>query len=71
MYVLLKNFYEVEIDGWEQLIVRNKTRDVVTASYLLRRGIVIVAVDLGLRLSIEVVVVGNVSTSLLANGWGS
>ena len=71
MYVLLKNFYEVEIDGWEQLIVRNKTRDVVTTSYLLRRGIVIVAVDLGLRLSIEVVVVGNVSTSLLANGWGS
>ena len=71
MYVLLKNFYEVEIDGWEQLIVRNKTRDVVTASYLLRRGIVIVAVDLGLRLSIEVVVVGNVSTSILANGWGS
>ena len=71
MYVLLKNFYEVEIDGWEQLIVRNKTRDVITASYLLRRGIVIVAVDLGLRLSIEVVVVGNVSTSLLANGWGS
>ena len=61
----------MEIDGWEQLIVRNKTRDVVTASYLLRRGIVIVAVDLGLRLSIEVVVVGNVSTSILANGWGS